>query len=137
MRVVADRATFPQGLVFEHKGAGLFPMTGGATLVVARQRQAAGGLQDIATMWIVTLHAIHPAFEDWMMLRQVELRMDVEMTTEARLRIAARIHDESFPAGCDVLAPGPVARLATDASGLFQEIPGGTSSPSHWFCIDA
>ena len=88
-------------------------------------------------MRIVAVDAIHLSLTHWVMLRQVELRMDVEMTTEARLRIAARIHDESFPAGCDVLAPGPVARLATDASGLFQEIPGGTSSPSHWFCIDA
>ena len=77
------------------------------------------------------MDAIHLSLTHWVMLRQVELRMDVEMTTEARLRIAARIHDELFCTRRDVLAAGSMARLATHASGLFQEIPGGTSSASH------
>jgi hypothetical protein len=39
-----------------------------AGLVLARHGQAASGLEDIRSMRIMALHAIHPAFQDGVMV---------------------------------------------------------------------
>ncbi len=62
----------------------------------------------------MTLDTIHPAFEDRMMLRQVELGVRLEMAVEAGRGVFARIHDK-FPAPAaagDVFASRTVTRLA-------------------------
>ena len=81
-------------------------------------------------MRIVAVDAIHLSLTHGVMLRQVELRMNLEMTTEARLRIAARIHDELLSTRRDVLAPRAMTRLATNTASQIYKFAGGTSSAS-------
>ena len=65
-------------------------------------------------MRIVALHTIHVAFVDGMVVRQMKFSFDVEMTTIACRRIAARIDDELTCAatGFDMLAAWAMAGLA-------------------------
>ena len=70
-------AAFPQRLMLENERTGLLAMTFGTALVQPSHRQAAGGLKNVATMRIMALHAIHPAFGDRMMLRKAEFSVDV------------------------------------------------------------
>lgn len=77
MRVVAGGASFAHGLVLVNEGAGLFTMTFRALLIHARHGEAAGGLHDFLAVRIVALRAIHAAFDDGMMLGQIEERMNV------------------------------------------------------------
>src|SRR5437867_1225507 len=82
VRAVTNDATFPQRLVLEYERAGLLAVTFGAALVQSRHRQAASRPKDVSAMRIMTLHAIHAAFRDWMVLRKTELSVDVQMTLE-------------------------------------------------------
>ncbi len=109
--VVTHGATFAQGLMLEHKRPRLLAMTFGAVLIKSSHRQAARGLKDIGAMGIMALHAIHPAFEDRMMLGKVEFGMGLEVAPEAGGRILPGIDDElSAPAArFEVLAAGSVA----------------------------
>jgi hypothetical protein len=101
VRVMADGATFAQRFVVEHHRARLLAMTFRTAFVQPRharrrshaKRSPMRCLHDVRAVWIVALHAIHAAFEDGVMLRQLELRVNIQMTREARLRIAARIDD--------------------------------------------
>lgn len=65
-------------------------------------------------MRIMALNAIHSAFDHGMMLRQLELRVNVHMAGKTCLRIAARIYNmPSAAAGLHVQAARPVARFAS------------------------
>ena len=114
VRLVAGGASFAQGFVFENERATLFAMTLRAGFVEARHGEAAGGLHDVVAVRVVTIHAVHLAFDDWMMLREAEFRMDVEMTLKTGGGIFAGIDDESSAtaADADVFAGGPVAGFA-------------------------
>lgn len=114
MRLMARGAAFAQGFMFEHKTSRLFPMAFRALLIETRHRQAAPGLHDVASVRIVALHAVHLPFAHGMMLRKIKLRVNIEMAGEARLRIAARVHDKfTAPAAHgNVLAPRAVTRFA-------------------------
>lgn len=113
--VVADGAAFTHGFMFKDERPGLFAMTLGAGLVKPRHGEAAGGLHDVVTVRVVALHAVHFAFDDGMMLRQVEFRVRLEMTLKAGRRVLAGIEDEfaAATANGDVLAAGTVAGFAT------------------------
>lgn len=110
VRRVTGRASLPQRLVFEDKRARLLAMALGACFIQTRHRQAACRLQDFFAVRIVALHTIHSVLRHRMMVRQVELRVRFEMTLKARLRILARIDDESASPASDthMLAARPV-----------------------------
>jgi hypothetical protein len=121
VRLVTDRATFAQRFVMENHRARLFAMTLRATFIQRRettlrthpQRCAVRCFVNVAPVRIVALDTIHSAFKNRVVLRQFELRVDVQMTIEARLRVASGIDDQSSPAsGLQVQAPRPVTGLA-------------------------
>lgn len=114
VRVVTGRAAFPQGFMFEDERFALFPVAGSAGLVHARHGKATRRFQDVRTVRVVTLDAIHPAFEDGMMLRKIELGVGFEVTVQTRGGVFAGIENE-FPAAAadfDVFAAGTVAGFA-------------------------
>jgi hypothetical protein len=109
MRLVARRAAFAQSFVLKDETAGLLAMATRALFVQSRHGQAARRFHDIAAMRIVALHAVHLPFANGMMLGQVEVSVNFEMTCEARLRIPARVDDEFASATRgDVFAAGTV-----------------------------
>jgi hypothetical protein len=109
VRLMTGRASFAHGLVFKDKPPRLLAMAGGALLVQPRHGKTTRGLHNVGPMRIVALNAMHLPFEHWMMLRQAELGVDIEVTGEARLRFAPRIDDEPWPAQSHMLASRPVA----------------------------
>jgi len=111
MRVVADSAAFPQCLMFKNEWAGLFTMTLSAALVEPCHRQTAARFENVGPVRIVTLHAIHPPFNDRMMLRQIEFSMRLQMALKTGSRIFSRIDNKSgAPApGLNVFAAWPMA----------------------------
>jgi hypothetical protein len=114
VRIVAGDASFAQGLVLIDERARLLAMTFRALLIHASHREAVGRLHDFVPVWVVTLHAIHPSFDHWMMLRQIEERVDVEMALKAGAGILARIYDEATASAADfdMFAGGTVTGLA-------------------------
>jgi len=84
MRRVTHRTTLPQRGVLENKRPGLLAVTLRARLVSARHRQAAGRLQNVAAMRVMTLRAAHVLFDKRMMLRQMKLCFGLAMTLETR-----------------------------------------------------
>jgi len=111
MRVVTDRAAFPQCFMLKNEWAGLFPVTLGATLVEACHREASRRFQNVAAVRVMTRHAIHSPLDHWMMLRQVELSMRLKMALKTSGRIFSGIDDElAAPApGLDVFATRTMA----------------------------
>ena len=109
VRVVTDRASIVQGLVLEHERPRLFAVALSTAFVEPRHRESAGGFENIAAVRVVALHAAHVAFDDRMMLRQMEFGLGFEMALEAGRRVFAGIDDElAAAAGFDVLAARPV-----------------------------
>src|ERR1051325_8288854 len=108
VRCVADGASFPQGLVLEDDRPGLLAVAGGALPVEPGHGQAAGGLENLATVRVMALHTIHPVLRDGMMLREIELGVDFQVALETRRGILAGVDDEhAAPAtGGDVFAAG-------------------------------
>ena len=111
VRVVTNRAAFPQRLMLEDEWPGLFAMAFRAILVEPRHRQAACGLYNVGTMGIMALHAIHAALQDRMMLWKVEFGEGLEMTLEAGGWFFSRVDDElaAAAASLEVFAPGSMA----------------------------
>ena len=73
--------------------------------------------ENVGSVWIVALHAVHAPFQYGMMLWQPELRVHFDVTLKASRRLAAGINDQLSPASrLDVPAARPVARFA--AAGL-------------------
>ena len=71
--VVTDGATFAHRLVLKNEGPSLLAMTFRARFILPLHGQTAGGFKDICSVRVVALNAIHPAFKNGMMLRQVDL----------------------------------------------------------------
>ena len=110
VRIVTNRAAFPQRLMLEHKRFRLLAMTLRAGLIQPRHAESARGLANVAAMGIVALDAIHLSFNDGVMLRQVEFSVLFGVAIETRGRILARIENK-FPAPAaelDVFAAGAV-----------------------------
>lgn len=128
MRVVTNRATLAQRVVFENHGPRLLTVTWRAAFVRAGHGQTALGFEDVPAMRIVALHTIHPAFEDRMMLGQMKLAFNVNVALKTSGGLLARIEDESGSAtGLDVFAAGPVAGFAAQSAG--QATPARKSAP--------
>lgn len=95
MRLMASRTAFPECLVLEHKMTRLFPVAVGALLVQSRHGQtAARWFHNVEPVRIVALHTVHLPFAHRVMLRKVELGMDLQVTRETGLRVAAGIDDK-------------------------------------------
>lgn len=118
MRAVAGGATFAHRFVREHKRTRLGFVALRATLILRCHREATGRFENVAAVRIVAIHAIHVAFEDGMMLRQIKFGVDIQMTLKTGLGIFAGVDDEfRRAAGPDVFAAGTVAGFATALAG--------------------
>ena len=118
VRIVTDGAALAEGLMLENEGPGLGLMALRAALILHRHGQSARGFKDVAAVRIVTVHATHVAFDDGMMLRQVEFALHIEMALETGFGIFAGIDDElRGAAGADVFAAGAMAGFATAFAG--------------------
>jgi hypothetical protein len=117
--LVAGGAAFAEGFVLEDKGAGLIAMAGDALFIDPGHGEAAGRLEDLATVGVMAIHAIEVAFGDGVMGGEPELEGDIDMAGEAGLGIAAGVDDEAgaIAGGVDVEAAGAVAGFATGAAG--------------------
>jgi hypothetical protein len=114
MRAMANRATFAHCFVLENKRPALFAMTLRARFVKPRHRKPARPLHYVMAMRVMAVDAIHVSFDHGMMLRQIEFRMDVDVTLETRRRIFAWIDNQAPPAAdAHMFAGGAVARFAT------------------------
>ena len=92
--IVTDGASLAQGLMFVNEWPGLLAMAGGACFVQACHGQAARGLADVHAMRVMTLRAVHFAFDHRMMLGEVELGMGLQMAGKTCRRILAGIDNE-------------------------------------------
>ena len=118
---MADGAAFAQRLMLEHDRPRLLAMTVGAGFIQSRHCKPACRLEYVSAMRVVTLHAIHSALNDEMVLGQFKFRMGLEMALEAGRRVFAGIDDEfaASTADFDVFAAGSVTGLATYFADLF------------------
>jgi hypothetical protein len=119
VRRMANGATFAQGLVFEDKWTGLFPVTLSAGLIHARHGQPARRLENVAAVGIVTLGAVHVLLEDRVVLGQTKLSLDRTVALETSRRILSGV-DNKLPLAAatgDVQAAGAVAGLAAGLAG--------------------
>lgn len=114
VRRMTNGATLAQSLMFIDNGLGLFTVALGTVFIEPCHRQTAVGFHDVRAMWVVALNAVHLILNHRMMLWQVELCMDLQMTIEACRRILARIDNEFPPSAADsnMFATRSVAGLA-------------------------
>jgi len=111
MRLVTHHASFAQRFVLENERLDLLTVALRAALVEPGHGQAAGRLENVGPMRVVTRGAGHAPFDDRMPLRQVKLGLRVQMTLKTHVRRFAGIDDElPAAASClDMFAAGPVA----------------------------
>jgi len=121
---MADHAPLTHRFVLIDKWAALLCVTLEAGFVSSQKGKAAGSelllnirrraLGRDAFVRLMTIATAHLAFEDRMMMRQLECRANVQVTLETGVRRLSRIDDRArSAASLDVQTPGPVARLAT------------------------
>jgi hypothetical protein len=116
MRRVANGAAFAQCGMFKYKRSGLFPMALCARFVQTRHCQSSCRFHDVQAVRIVALRAVHLPFENRVMLREMELGVNIQMALKTRLGILSGIDDELFPscpANGDMFTPWPVTRFAS------------------------
>jgi hypothetical protein len=95
VRIMTNRAAFAECFVFKDDGPRLRLVTLRATLILPRHGQAAFRLEDVAAVRIVAIHAIHVAFHNRMMLRQIEFSLHIEMALKTGRGIFSGIDDEA------------------------------------------
>jgi len=66
--------------MLEHNWPRVIPMTLRAGLIQPRHCQAACRFENIPSVWIMALNAIHPAFHHRMMLRHSKFHLRLQMT---------------------------------------------------------
>ena len=122
VRRMTDGAALAQSFVLEHKRPRLLAMALSAILVQPRHRQSTARFHDVAAVRVVALHAIHPVFQDRMMLGKVEFRVHFKVALKTGRRVFAGIDDEFAAPAPDahMFAPGPVARFAAGHRRPFQ-----------------
>jgi hypothetical protein len=126
---MADDASFAQCFVFIDKRAALCGMTLEAGVVSAEKCDPASvhRLRHVRRvsfyrgpdMWIMAIGTSDFAFEDGMMMRQLELRPDLEVTLKASLWIFVRINDRACAAaGGNVFTTRAVTGFASRVLGV-------------------
>ena len=121
MGSVADHAAFAERLVLVNERPGLLAMTLGAGFIQARHGQSAFRLEDVASVRVVALDAIHFIFEHWMMMGKFEFSLLLNVTLKTGGGFPAGIDDE-FAATAPALnmaAAGSVAGFATGSAREF------------------
>ena len=115
MGLMARRTAVTQRLVLEGMRPGLLAVALRAPLIQSRHSQSASGFHNVKPVRIVALRAIHVPLGHRMMLRQIELRVRLQMTCETRRGITAGIDDELAPSAPHGRVPAArtVARFAT------------------------
>jgi hypothetical protein len=114
VRVVAGHTTFAHRRMLKDDRACLFPMTLRAAFIEAGHGKSARRFEDVAAVGIVALDAIHPAFKNRMMVRQLEIALDCQMALQAGRRILAGVDDElESAARFNVFAAGSVTRFTS------------------------
>jgi len=114
MRLVTSHAAFPQGGMLKHKRPGLILVALGAILICPRHGQSARRLEEVISVRIMALPAIHVPFDHRMMLREHKVALHIEMAFKAGGGILAGIDDElGTTAGFNMPAAGPMTGFAT------------------------
>lgn len=118
VRLMTNGAAFAHRLVLEDNRLRLLAMASSTGFILPHHRQTSSGFLYVAPMRIMALDAIHMALGQRMMLGELEVGVDVLMATVASFRISPRIVNESSPApaGLDMPAARPVARLTTGST---------------------
>jgi hypothetical protein len=113
MGVVTHGASLTQCLVFKYMRPGLLAVTLETGLILPRDEHAFG-LEDILSMRIVAINAMHPSFFDRVAVLKVEQRPGLKMALETGLRIFAGINYKLTAASAhfQVEAAGAMTRLA-------------------------
>ena len=101
--------------MFKNKRPGLGAVARCATFVEPGHGKPAGGLEYVATVRVMALHAVHAVLYDRVMLGQSKFGMNLQVALKAGFRIFSWINDEfsSAPTRFDMFAAGAVAGLAT------------------------
>lgn len=111
---VTNRAALTHRFVLEDERLDLIAMTLCAGLIESRHGEATGGLHDVRAVRVMALDATHFAFEDGMMLREVELGVGFDVAIQTARRVLAWIENKFSPpaAAGDVQAAGAVTSFA-------------------------
>src|SRR5450432_3782794 len=114
VRRMAGHAAFAQGLVLENERSTLRGMTLETGFVLTEQRDPAA-LEGAADVRVMAIRAANLPFEDRVMMRQLELRADLQVTLKTGLGRTAGIDDRARAAAArDVQTSGTVTRFAAD-----------------------
>lgn len=115
---MANHTALAQRFVFENDRTGFPAMALGAALIKPRHGQPARGLKNVAAMRIVALDAIHPAFRNRMVLRQLKLGVNLQVALLANRWIFAGVDDEILSAARrNMFAAGAVTQFASRIAG--------------------
>jgi len=115
VRRVADSAAFTHRLVLKYEWPALVSVARRARFIQLGHGQARRRFEDVATVRIVALYAIHSPFDDRVVIRQVQLGMNLQVTLKANRRVPARVDDKPAApaAGSGVFAARSVAGFAS------------------------
>jgi len=125
VRRMAGHAAFAQGLVLENERSTLRGMTLETGFVLTEQRDpaaleglrktGASAFDGAADVRVMAIRAANLPFEDRVMMRQLELRADLQVTLKTGLGRTAGIDDRARAAAArDVQTSGTVTRFAAD-----------------------
>lgn len=116
--IMAHSTAFTHGRMFKNEGACLFAMALRAAFAGTGHGEAAGGFENIAPVRVMALVAVHVPLDDRVMMRQVELGINIQMTLKTRSRIVPGIDDETrVAAGFNVFAARAVTGFAAGLAG--------------------
>jgi hypothetical protein len=115
---MTDGAALAQGFMFKNERPGLGLVALRATLILPGHGKAAFRFENIAAMRVVAVHAIHVAFDDGVVLGQVEFGLHIEVALKTGVGFFSGIDDEICrAAGTDMLAAGTVTGFASALAG--------------------
>ncbi len=117
VRVMADGAAFVHRLVFKNEGSRLVLMARGTALILPGHGKTPGGLENVLTVRVVALHAIHETLRHGMMLGQTEFALDIQVAFHAGIRFFTRVYNQTW------LAAGPDMFTAWSVAGFASSLP--------------
>ena len=112
VRAMTDDAAFAHRRMRENEWPGLVAMTLRTAFILPRHGQSARRFENVASVWIVALHAVHVALDDRMVMRQIKFRVNVKVALKTGSGVFARVDDEIGTPRLDVFAARPVTGFA-------------------------
>src|SRR5262245_24438783 len=106
---MTHRASLSQRLMFIYKRPALLSMTLPTGFILARHRQIPRRFHYIHSVRVMAFYTVHLSLGQRMVLRQVELRVRLQVAAKTRPRVLARINDEISP-------PSPGGNMQTARS---------------------